>query len=271
MVMYSVATSMLALSGAVSAIQLNQPRATPVNKNYPANGWTPKPTTKPRPLLELFRRQEDPAFCGYLDGDGDFPITCDPGSSCLMDDVFSWFGCCTGSAITDCEVATACVRSAAYDDCLSDSSCANDPLAMVCTSADEPFCAWLYTTYSGSSYGHFVCAESSTSFAVVSTTSGGSDPTFTLETTSSAGPSILDTSTSRVRSSTSEVDDTTESETSTRTTRERTSTSDATTTTTQPPPSRVAVPSTTTAGAVRTAEAVAGAVGGVAGMIALLL
>jgi hypothetical protein len=67
---YKVAATMIALGGVASAIQLQQARATPVNQNYHANGWTPKPTTKPRPLMELFRRQEDPAFCGYLEGDG---------------------------------------------------------------------------------------------------------------------------------------------------------------------------------------------------------
>jgi hypothetical protein len=57
----------------VSGIEFSGPKATPViqNADYDANGWTPKPTGGPRPVLELMRRQdeEDPSFCGYADGD----------------------------------------------------------------------------------------------------------------------------------------------------------------------------------------------------------
>lgn len=58
------------------------------------------------------------------------PIACDPGSSCMYNEALSWFGCCTGSDITDCDVYTECVRSSKIDDCLSDSSCRNNPLVM---------------------------------------------------------------------------------------------------------------------------------------------
>lgn len=57
-------------SVAVHTIPYDGPAATPVLQRFVDSGWTPKPTSEPRPLLELFRRQEDPAFCGYLGGDG---------------------------------------------------------------------------------------------------------------------------------------------------------------------------------------------------------
>lgn len=60
---------LLAFGGVVGAIQFNGPAPTPINKRWDANGWTPIPTSKPKPILELFRRQSDPAFCGYLEGD----------------------------------------------------------------------------------------------------------------------------------------------------------------------------------------------------------
>lgn len=61
--------SLLALSGAASAIKPHMARATPVNQRYHEHGWTPKPTTRPKSLQELFKRQADPEFCGYLEGD----------------------------------------------------------------------------------------------------------------------------------------------------------------------------------------------------------
>lgn len=63
------------LGQAATALQLHQPRATPVNQLFPMNGWTPKPTSKPKSPLELLRRQDDPGLCGYLEGDlGSFDL-----------------------------------------------------------------------------------------------------------------------------------------------------------------------------------------------------
>jgi hypothetical protein len=56
----------------VSGIEFSGPTATPVaqNHDFDADGWTPKPTSGPKPVMELFRRQdEDPSFCGYAEGD----------------------------------------------------------------------------------------------------------------------------------------------------------------------------------------------------------
>jgi hypothetical protein len=64
-----VALTIAALSTLVHAVAYDGPVATPVLQRFAANGWTPKPTTEARPLLELFRRQDDPGLCGYLEGD----------------------------------------------------------------------------------------------------------------------------------------------------------------------------------------------------------
>lgn len=63
-----------ALSSLASAVVFDGPRATPAFKGLPFDGVSPKPTNQPPSMLELFKRQGDPAFCGYIDGD--------PGTSC---------------------------------------------------------------------------------------------------------------------------------------------------------------------------------------------
>jgi hypothetical protein len=39
----------------------------------------------------------------------EYPLCCDAGWDCVYDDVYSWFGCFTGTASTACDVFTACV------------------------------------------------------------------------------------------------------------------------------------------------------------------
>ncbi|KAF2795341.1 hypothetical protein K505DRAFT_360282 [Melanomma pulvis-pyrius CBS 109.77] len=279
----------------VHAVPYDGPLATPVMQRFAENGWTPKPTGQPLPLLELFRRQEDPAFCGYLEGDGELAVTCGRGSSCMYAERFSWFGCCTGTSITDCNVITACVQSASLDECLSSSECYDDPLAMACTSRAAPFCLQLYTVVTGATYGHFECAATSTILEVLPTTTDPSNPnpslgfslSLPLETTD--GP--ISTST-RSRSSrhvfASTNDDATETESlvpsATESEGEIVTTSEIqfsfslnTPRTTEPQSSETGtgtaagVSSTTTGAAQRTAEAVMGAVGGVAGLVALFV
>jgi hypothetical protein len=48
----------------------------------------------------------------------------------MYDEFYSWFGCCTGTRIADCNVVTACVPSKSLDQCLESESCFGDPLAM---------------------------------------------------------------------------------------------------------------------------------------------
>jgi hypothetical protein len=60
----------LSLAYGAAGVAFNGPTATPIAQTLDANGFTPKPTNVARPALDLFRRQEDdPGFCGYLEGD----------------------------------------------------------------------------------------------------------------------------------------------------------------------------------------------------------
>ncbi|KAF2007700.1 hypothetical protein P154DRAFT_516518 [Amniculicola lignicola CBS 123094] len=284
MLSYSTVGALLAFSGAVAAIPYDGPIATPVAKRWSHNGFTPKPTSDPKPLLELFRRQEDPAFCGYLTGDPDAAVTCRVGSSCMYDEMFSWFGCCTGTAQTDCNIITACVESTKLDECLEESSCFNDPLAMACTDREEPFCMGLYTVISSSTFGHFECAATDATYQVLGSTTGGSPsftPSFTLDPTDTATLEDEPTSTiGRFRSSAADTATVEEAESSTTeesessTTEEpsftRARSSETSTTESSTPTEAAASSSLSSAGAVRTAQAVLGAAGGVAGLIAML-
>jgi hypothetical protein len=96
------------------------PLATPLQRlvsssSFSPDGWSPRPTPGPQLELLLQRRQEDeddPSFCGYLEGDPALPMGCDYASTCLYDTQYSWFGCCTGTVIEACNLVTACVQSA---------------------------------------------------------------------------------------------------------------------------------------------------------------
>ncbi|KAF9733225.1 hypothetical protein PMIN02_009988 [Paraphaeosphaeria minitans] len=165
-----------------AALELHQPSVTPVNQLFPADGRTPRPTSAPKSPLELLRRQDDPGLCGYLEGDPEHPLYCDPGWNCMYDDGYSWFGCCTGTAITDCDVYTACVNSISIDECLYSSECYDDALVTGCVENYAPYCATLYSVISDSTYGHYGCANRKTSYEVMVTVSGEDDISFELET-----------------------------------------------------------------------------------------
>lgn len=140
-------SALAALASFASALQFDGPKPTPLGEllGYDEHGWTPKPTSRPLTLPELFKRQQQvPELCGYLQGDNrmysieclnlrirakirvGYPVSCSRGRSCLYDSVFSWFGCCTGTRITDCPVVTTCVENTRISSCLSNSACRSD-------------------------------------------------------------------------------------------------------------------------------------------------
>ena len=61
------AVAILGLSAFAAAIAYDSPIPTQASAAFSADGWTPKPTS--RPIMELFRRDSDPELCGYLEGD----------------------------------------------------------------------------------------------------------------------------------------------------------------------------------------------------------
>jgi hypothetical protein len=142
-------------------------------------------------------------------------------------------------------------------------------------------CAYLYTSVSGSAYGHFFCDSISSSYEVIYTSGDSNNTSFSPLTISSSDES---TSSRRTRSSQPLPSDTDDSSTSTRTRltqptpspteSEESSTTDASTaptTSTSRGPAVAPSASTTNAGAIKTAEAVVGAVGGAVGLLALFL
>lgn len=144
-------------------------------------------------------------------------------------------------------------------------------LAHHCNSTEDDlaYCGTLYTEISGSTYGHFVCAETDTSFEVLPTYVGDDEysslfdsfsflETETTEDFFTDRPSLTLDSSSQSSSS--------EQEESTTTTEAPQTTAQATSEAAAGPPSSV-----TTAAAARTAEAMIGAAGGLVGMLAFLL
>lgn len=169
--------TLLAISTTAYGLAFDGPLPTPVTDLVYAalNGISPKPTNEVRALPDLFRRQKsaNSAVCGYLNGDSDFPVTCSSGS-CIYNTAQKWFGCCTGSGTTGCEVITRCINSASVSKCLDDASCYNDPLAMACTASSAPFCINMYASISEGTMSHWVCGASATSVGVLASTTSDS-------------------------------------------------------------------------------------------------
>ncbi|EAT89408.1 hypothetical protein HBI56_026620 [Parastagonospora nodorum] len=162
--------TLLAFSASVYGIAFDGPLPTPVTDLVYAalNGFTPKPTPA---LPELFRRQKpssNPAVCGFLNGDGGFPLSCTAASTCLSSSSANWFGCCASSS---CAPITRCVNSASLASCLDDKSCFDDPGAMACSASDAPFCVNMFA----GSLSHWVCGATETSVPVMAAASTSRD------------------------------------------------------------------------------------------------
>ncbi|KAF2115564.1 hypothetical protein BDV96DRAFT_687478 [Lophiotrema nucula] len=261
----------VSLVAAVNAIKYPGPKATPATAGFPFDGWTPKPTSKPQ--LELLRRQDIPEFCGFVDGDANNPALCDYSSTCLYDSVNSWFGCCTGTVLEDCDFKTACVQSASSEE--------DDSFVTYCTEELYPYCLLYQSIFDGSTFSHFGCADTQTTLEILPTTTD--DATFVFETTDDFLFSDESTSTgvrsSRATSSSDDEESTTEigsSSTSSNDDRETASSSVPRSTgvsttgarSQTPTPIEAATTSSTAGAAMQTA--VVGAVGGVLGLLLLL-
>lgn len=274
-----------ALSATVTALQPHPilPRATPSSLHrFSPDGWTPKPTSSPNlpSNVELLRRQGfelDPSFCGYLEGDSQAPLFCDYDSACLYDTEYNWFGCCTGTVIEECNLVTACVQSAKSE--------GEEEFVTACTEADYPACLVLQSVVSDTTYSHFECDVSQTSFEVLSTATDDASSLFfgTTEDFFTEEPSSTRERSSRATFSldlsSSNEDETSTSEDDSSTTDEVRSSSPRTTEATVTgggeggfTQSAAATGSSSSTGAAprRTGEAIVGAVGGIAGLFALL-
>lgn len=182
----------------------------------------------------------------------DIPISCTVGT-CLYDDAISWFGCCTGTARSECELYTTCVGADSTNSCLSDSTCKADAYKLECTDSGAEVCMTMWGEVQEGTVRHYVCGTASASVQVVATPTAGGDSTTNSNVglpgsvATSVVSSASDSSISRSSSST----------------QDRPKTNTAVTATT-----RSATSAVSTAGALKTAQAVVGAVDGFAGFVA---
>lgn len=58
-------------------------------------------------------------------------MRCNGGGNCVYVNAHSWFGCCTGTAITDCDIYTGCVDRKSIDECAANSACYDNALVTV--------------------------------------------------------------------------------------------------------------------------------------------
>ncbi|KAF1848598.1 uncharacterized protein K460DRAFT_393645 [Cucurbitaria berberidis CBS 394.84] len=274
--MFSSIATLLAFSVTVYGVAFDGPLPTPIDDLLHAdiNGWSPKPTNEPRSLPDLFRRQNDDGLCGYIQGDAELPVSCTTGG-CFYNTVLDWFGCCTGSSIDSCKIATRCIASSAVDACLANPSCSNDQYLTACTASSAPFCAEMYSVVSRKTVSHLVCAPTATVVQVLrSSGSLGSASSLRVSSilrTSSARVTSLAPSrilSARPSSSTLDEDD----EESSVIVADTRSTTDVQSAGSSSASLTVAATSSqSTAGAaMQTVAAVVGAAGGLAGAIALL-
>ncbi|OCK81507.1 hypothetical protein K432DRAFT_442312 [Lepidopterella palustris CBS 459.81] len=269
--------AVLSLAALAAAISFDEPAPTPVVNEYSSDGWTPKPTGDP--FVELMRRDQ-PNFCGYLTGNAASAVTCSAGELCGYDTILDWFGCCTGTSITDCGVATACVESAGINSCLADPSCADDPLALFCTAAARPSCGVLWSTIGIASVFHFVCDADGATLQVEATTTGAGSPASGSAAASSFQDTVLvPVSSFTVKPQTSQITQFRKTSSASASTPSSSSSPSAQTSSTTPATtsrasvsvqSAVTLSTSSGSGAAATGAAIVGAAGGVAGLLLLL-
>jgi hypothetical protein len=283
--------ALLAFSPAAFGIVFPGPAPTAVGNlfNGDLTGRSPKPTGRPLSLPELFGRQQtdDDGVCGYLEGDGgmlhattssvltdsftEAQMSCAAGASCLYDDELSWFGCCTGTARSECQLFTTCVGAASISSCAQNSACVNDDYALGCAESTAAFCMTLLSGVEEGTVTHYMCGPSSTRALEViasATTTGESDSA--SGSIQSSSPTVVSSSAGSMRSSATQQEASSLGLSSHGSASASQMSSAGATSATGA--SRVAASTAqSTAGAMKTAQAVIGAAGGFAGVVALLL
>jgi hypothetical protein len=272
--------ALLALSPTAFGIAFPGPAPTATDGAFEANlyGRSPRPTGGPPSLPELFRRQQaDDGVCGYLKGDSENSVSCSVGN-CLYDNSLSWFGCCTGTVRSDCQLFTSCVGSASISSCLENSACANDDYALACTESTAGVCMTIWGNGDEGTVNHYVCGSTSTRVQILATPTGVSgSASVSVRSSSTAafssGGGLLRSSSTQQASNSSEDDDSSSTTQSSRAGASSATTNDTPRINTAATgATRNAATSTqSTAGAMRTAQAVLGAAGGLAGVIALVV
>ncbi|OCK88769.1 uncharacterized protein K441DRAFT_700303 [Cenococcum geophilum 1.58] len=187
----------LALLPGASTIPWAGPDIT--NKPHPAHeGWSPATTGLVGAIgkgYELFKRQGI-STCGYISGTSSRPVTCRvDGDVCVTNTFNGVFGCCPGTDIIDCLLATACVPYASLGYC--NAACRSDNYITRCGSA-APYCQYDIFVFPDTEFTYFGCAIAGTVVTVYPTYNGGSvtvtyapfTATTTLTTTATPPPTI---------------------------------------------------------------------------------
>lgn len=212
-----------ALLPGVATVPWAGPDATPTNKPHAVHeGWSPA-TTGLAGLVgkgyELFKRQGVPT-CGYIDGlscklgqglscDATNSITARPvtcgefGDVCVTNAYYGAFGCCPGTDITDCPLATSCLPYASLAEC--DAACQANPYITVCDSG-SPYCQYDIFIFPNTELTYFGCAAVAAVITVYPTYSGGSATvsyaTFSITTVTASAAIPSTTTSSTITSST---------------------------------------------------------------------
>lgn len=99
------------------------------------------------------------------------PVTCDTvGDVCATNTYLGAFGCCPGTDLFDCTLATACVPLASVGDC--NAACLADPYVTICDSG-APYCQYDLFVFPNSALTYFGCAAQEIIVTVYPTYSGG--------------------------------------------------------------------------------------------------
>lgn len=191
------------------------------------------------------------------------PVSCSVGT-CLYDDTISWFGCCTGTMRSDCELFTTCVGSASISSCRSDSACANDAYALACTASTAGVCMTMWGEVNEGSVSHYVCGSTSVRVQVVATPTAAAGSVSSAARSTSVG--ALPRSSSSVNDDNGNSGATQPSRASSSSTDDRPRINTAVTAAT-----RAVTTTSSSAGAMKTAQAFIGAAGGFAGLVALFV
>ena len=81
--------------------------------SYKPADWNPRPTSVPRSLPELLKRQNSNAsICGWVNGNVNQPAACPSDAKCVYDTNHGMVGCCPQSGSCTTGVYTTCVQEA---------------------------------------------------------------------------------------------------------------------------------------------------------------
>lgn len=112
-------SSTMSIALVVFAIILNVPLIAAADAPHAVGNLAraPLPTAKAQLPRNVFARQARVNTCGYLDGDGAQPFTCDSGQDCVSNTDLSLFGCCATN-MAGSPIPSSCPALVSYTSCV---------------------------------------------------------------------------------------------------------------------------------------------------------